>query len=94
MVIVQIVNVHHIFLVRSRENGRGKAFIFRQRPNSGTHDHIRTWPPFRCSGLWKRIKCIDKRLVFGDILKIETFHGVRRGGAKTDVKKGAQRWEM
>lgn len=76
-VIVQIVNVHHIFLVCTRENGRGKAFVFRQRPNSSTDDHIRTWLPFWYLRLWKRIKCINECVVFKDIFKLEIFHGAK-----------------
>lgn len=43
--IVKIVNVYHIFLVRSREDGGGKAFIFEQRSDPGTDNHIRAWNP-------------------------------------------------
>lgn len=71
--IVEIVDVDHIVLGRPRKDGRGKAFVVRQRPDPGTDNHARTSLSYRHS--WFRPgKPVDKGVVFCDISKVELLH--------------------
>lgn len=48
--IVEIMNVHHIWFCRAREDGGREALFRGKRLDSGTDEHV--WTSYACRDAW------------------------------------------